>query len=209
MSIRTQRQHYRESLRQEILDAARELFAREGYEATSIRRIAEKVGCSPGILYHYFEDKPEIMAQLVRETFSRLTARLQAICHDQAPPLDRLRRSLLTYIHFGLDHPHHYNVLFNPSNSAANKPEVITAAFKEDGMKCFDCLRSMVRECFEAGLFRPELTDIEEIAQVLWTSIHGSTSAIFTCGGFPFIEYSRLVERQIEVLLHGILRNGT
>ena len=50
MTIRSHREHYRDSLRQEILDAARELFVREGYEATSVRRIAEKVGCSPGIL---------------------------------------------------------------------------------------------------------------------------------------------------------------
>jgi len=93
MTIRSHREHYRESLRQDILDAARELFVREGYEATSVRRIAEKVGCSPGILYHYFEDKPSIMAQLVREAFAQLTKRLLAICDDNAPPLDRLRRA--------------------------------------------------------------------------------------------------------------------
>jgi len=193
MTIRSHREHYRESLRQDILDAARELFVREGYEATSVRRIAEKVGCSPGILYHYFEDKPSIMAQLVLEAFAQLTKRLLAICDDNAPPLDRLRRALMTYVQFGLDHPHHYNVLFNPVNASLQKPEVITLAFMEDGMKCFDCLRRLVRESLEAGALRADLTDPEEIAQVLWTSIHGLTSAIFVCGGFPFLEHMRLV----------------
>ena len=206
MSIRTQREQYRDSLRQEILDAAREMFVREGYEDTSMRRIADKVGCSPGILYHYFEDKPAIMAQVVREAFSRLTQRLLAICEDSAPPIDRLRRSLITYIQFGLEHPHHYNVLFSPSVSHGPKPEIILRAFMEDGMKAFGCLRQLVRECLEEGLLRADLTDAEEVAQVLWTSIHGLTSALIVCCGFPFVEQSRLLERQAEVLIAGIRR---
>lgn len=206
MTIRSHREQYRDSLRQEILDAAREMFVREGYEATSVRRIAEKVGCSPGILYHYFEDKPAIMAQLVREAFGRLTERLLAICQDSAPPADRLRRSLVTYVRFGLDHPHHYNLLFSPGQSAGPKPEVIMKAFMEDGMRAFGCLRQLVKECLDAGELRPELTDAEEVAQVLWTSIHGLTSAVNICCGFPFLEISRLIERQAEVLLAGIRR---
>ncbi len=208
MTIRSHREQYRDSLRQEILDAARELFVRQGYEATSVRRIAEKVGCSPGILYHYFEDKPAIMAQLVREAFVRLTERLLAICNDTAPPADRLRRSLVTYVRFGLDHPHHYNVLFSPSHALGPKPDVILRAFMEDGMKAFGCLRQLVRECLEAGELRADLTDAEEVAQVLWTSIHGLTSAVNICEGFPFIEISRLIERQAEILLAGIQRES-
>ena len=93
-------------------------------------------------------------------------------------------------------------------NAAVEKPEVIARAFMEDGMKCFNCMRRLVRESLDAGALRPELTDAEEVSQVLWTSIHGLTSAIFVCAGFPFIEHSRLVERQTEVLLKGIRRDG-
>lgn len=82
MTLSKRRATYRESLRQEILDAARDLFVQQGYEATSVRRIAEKVGCSPGILYHYFEDKAAIMAQLVRETFGRLSERMSRMAQE-------------------------------------------------------------------------------------------------------------------------------
>ena len=96
--ISSKREAYRESLRQEILDAARPLFARDGYEATSIRKIAEKLGCSTGILYHYFEDKDEIMAELVRETFQKLLGKLRPLATDSSPVRDRLRRGLRAYI---------------------------------------------------------------------------------------------------------------
>ena len=92
--VSRRREIYRESLREEILSAARQLFAIHGYEATSMRAIATKVDCSPGILYHYFADKQDIMALLVRETFAKLSTRLNAIREDNDTVSARLRRGL-------------------------------------------------------------------------------------------------------------------
>lgn len=203
MPIDAKRAQYRESLRQEILDAAREMFVLDGYAATSIRRIADRAGCSPGILYHYFEDKEAIMAQLVRETFGKLTARMRAMVDDSAPPLDRLHRALRTYVEFGIEHPHHYAVLFG--KPAHGDREKIAQVFQQDGMQCFDCLRRLCRESIEAGALRPELQDVEEVAQTLWAGAHGLTS-VFTQTGFPVIERSRLIDRMADVLITGVRR---
>ncbi|HBY61160.1 MAG TPA: hypothetical protein DEH78_15165 [Solibacterales bacterium] len=206
MSREERRERYRESLRQEILDAAREMFARQGYEATSMRAIAEKVKCSPGILYHYFQDKPSIMAHLVHETFSRLTARLAAITEDTAPPLDSLRRSGRTYIEFGLENPHHYAVLFAKPLPTSGDVDAIRAVFETDGHRCFDCLRRIVNRCLQDGVLRPELTDPEEISQSMWAAIHGMVSILTNAKGFPFVEQTRLIDRQLDVLIEGVRR---
>ena len=58
--------------RDEILIAAKELFLREGYEATTIRRIADVVGVSAPALYLYFKDKDAIMLALCDQTFASL-----------------------------------------------------------------------------------------------------------------------------------------
>lgn len=201
MTLTTRRASYRESLRQEILDAARELFVREGYEATSVRRIAERAGCSSGILYHYFEDKAAIMAQLVRETFGRLIERLSCVRDDPSPPLDRLRRSLRTYVEFGLDHPHHYGVLFAKPLLPDSR---IVDVFDTDGARCFQCLQSLTAVAIASGSLRAGLTDEAEVAQALWVSIHGLVSAMTIAKGFPFVERSRLVERQVDILIEGV-----
>ncbi|MBY0506496.1 MAG: TetR/AcrR family transcriptional regulator [Bryobacteraceae bacterium] len=203
MSVSERRASYRESLRQEILDAARELFVVEGYDATSVRRIAVKAGCSAGILYHYFEDKAAIMAQLVRETFGRLNSRLTEVREDPAPPLDRLRRALRTYIDFGLDHPHHYGVLFTKPILPDSK---IMEVFHTEGNQCFGCLQTLTGFTIASGALRPELTDAAEVAQALWVSIHGLVSAMTLAKGFPFVERSRLVERQVDILIAGVRR---
>lgn len=204
MKLSERRAEFRESLREEILDAARQLFVRHGYEATSMRAIAAKAGCSPGMLYHYFEDKPSIMARLVRETFTRMRARLEAIRHDQGPPLDRLRRALRAYIDFGLEHEHYYALLFMKGDLTLEENAPILMAFVEDRYATFDCLRGLCRESIAAGVLRPELQDFEELAQALWVSIHGLVSLQISSKTFNWVERSRLIDRHTDILLHGI-----
>ncbi len=203
--LTARREAYRESLREEILDAARQLFVKNGYEATSMRGIATKAGCSPGMLYHYFEDKGDIMAHLVRETFQQLRTRMNAIRQDSDAVPARMRRSLRAYIEFGLEHPHHYELLFVKPFDFDNN-ENIRNAFAEDGNRTFDCMRAMATEAIASGLMRPELVDSEELAQSLWVAVHGMVSAQISCHGFPFIERSRLIDRLVDVLLAGVLK---
>lgn len=205
MTVSARRASYRESLRQEILDAAREMFVREGYEATSVRRIAEKAGCSSGILYHYFEDKASIMAQLVRETFGRLIERMSKITDDDAPAMDRLRRALRAYIEFGLENPHHYGVLFSKPIQPDGK---ITEVFHTEGHRCFGCLQNLTARSIEEGSMRPELRHPAEVAQALWAACHGLVSVITNAKGFPFVERSRLIDRHVDILMAGVRREG-
>ncbi|MCX6587158.1 MAG: TetR/AcrR family transcriptional regulator [Acidobacteria bacterium] len=197
----------RESLRRAILDAARPLFVQDGYEATSIRVIAAKAGCSPGILYHYFEDKQAIMAELVAETFASLGVRLRAIQADKSPVLDRFRRGLRTYMAFGLEHPHHYSLLFlfqRPRDWEGHQK--VREVFATQGEATFACLWTLAAEAIEAGILRPELQDSEELAQSLWVAIHGLVSARIGCSDFPWVEQTRLVDRLVDVLVAGIER---
>src|SRR5712691_5405342 len=98
MGVQERRARQKESIREEILDAARTLFVKEGYESVSIRKIADKVEYAPGTIYLYFRDKADILDRICEETFGKLIVRLQAIEHDSAAPLDKLRRGLRTYI---------------------------------------------------------------------------------------------------------------
>ena len=54
--------------KQEILDAALELFSTQGYEATSISQLAEAVGIRKASLYSHFENKQAILDALIRTT---------------------------------------------------------------------------------------------------------------------------------------------
>src|SRR5580704_18879777 len=112
MGVQERRARQKEGIREEILDAARTLFVKEGYEHVSIRKVAGKVEYAPGTIYLYFRDKAEILDRICEETFAKLLRKMGAIEHDTAAPLDKLRRGLRTYIQFGLENPNHYIVTF-------------------------------------------------------------------------------------------------
>ena len=59
------RQREGASAREEILDAAAELFSVQGYTATSTRAIAESVGIRQASLYYHFSSKEQILAELL------------------------------------------------------------------------------------------------------------------------------------------------
>jgi AcrR family transcriptional regulator len=200
MGSKQRRAREKEGLREEILDAARTLFVKEGYESVSIRKIADKVEYAPGTIYLYFRDKAEILDRICEETFAKLIVRMQAIEHDTAAPVDKLRRGLRTYIQFGLDNPNHYIVTF----VQAKVHHEAESVFQTTGMKAFACLRQGVQECVDAGALVSDDTD--ELAQTLWAGIHGLTSVLITCSGFPFVEQNRLIDRMVHTLIEGVRR---
>jgi len=200
MGTKQRRAREKEGLRDEILDAARTLFVKEGYESVSIRKIADKIEYAPGTIYLYFHDKAEILDRICEETFAKLIVRMQSIKQDTAAPLDKLRRGLRTYIQFGLENPNHYVVTFIQSKVHARSKSV----FEFTGKEAFSCLRQGVKECIDAGVMVSD--DADELAQTLWAAIHGLTSVLITCTGFPFIEQNRLIDRMVHTLVEGVRR---
>jgi AcrR family transcriptional regulator len=200
MGSKQRRVRQKEGLREEILDAARSLFVKEGYASTSIRKIADKIEYAPGTIYLYFRDKAEILDRICEETFAKLIRKMDAIEHDTAAPLDKLRRGLRTYIQFGLENPNHYVVTFIQANIHGESH----SAFETTGSKAFACLRQGVQQCVDAG----ELVsnDADELAQALWAGIHGLTSVLITCTAFPFVEQNRLIDRMVHTLVEGVRR---
>ncbi|GAC53880.1 TetR/AcrR family transcriptional regulator [Gordonia amicalis] len=79
-----------ETARDEILDAAAELFTRHGYTGTSTRMIAEAVGIRQASMYHYFGTKDDILANLLETTVLASVEQARALLDTEGPALDRL-----------------------------------------------------------------------------------------------------------------------
>lgn len=56
-----------EARRQQILDVALDLFARQGYSATTTKQIAQSIGVAEGLIFHYFPNKEELLRALTRQ----------------------------------------------------------------------------------------------------------------------------------------------
>lgn len=67
----------RTDTRQQIRAVALELFARQGYEQTSLREIAERLGVTKAALYYHYRTKQEILSSLLDEQLEELDALLE------------------------------------------------------------------------------------------------------------------------------------
>src|SRR5881296_950087 len=115
MGIKERQTRDREAVRRAILDAARELFVREGYQNISIRKIAERIEYSPAAIYGYFPSKDDIFFALAEEGFRLLGD--PAAAHNQATsdgpaPLDRVRAAFWRLYEFSRDHPQYFALMF-------------------------------------------------------------------------------------------------
>lgn len=76
-----------EERKNEILDAANELFGRKGFDGTSTGDILEKVGIARGTLYYHFKSKEDIMDALIERFSSRMLHTAKEIANDKSIPV--------------------------------------------------------------------------------------------------------------------------
>ena len=201
MGPKARREREKEQLRQEILDAARELFLKEGYENVQMRRIAEKIEYSPTTIYLYFENKADLLFAVCEETFAKLYKKLAAIYEKYDDPVERLRIGGRAYVEFGLKYPNHYRVTFinHPQLSVGKEHYLRDGSM---GMQAYDQMRKQVARCVELNLFRE--TDVEAISQTLWAVLHGVTSLLITKPDFPWVKKEKLIDLTVNCAIDGL-----
>jgi len=93
-----------------VLDAARRLFAAQGFAATSIDGIAAKAGVAKGAVYHHFASKEAIFGHVFEAASAELAQAIPAEARKGKDPLDRITRGTLKYL-TGISEPPYRRIL--------------------------------------------------------------------------------------------------
>jgi AcrR family transcriptional regulator len=209
MGPKERRTREREQTRSRILDAAREMFVEDGVEAVTMREIAKRIEYTPTAIYHHFRDKQALIEELCRVDFHGLGEAFQKLGRIEDPG-ERLRRIGLAYVDFALAYPSHYRFMF-----MTVKPPVSASALGisegDPDSHAYGMLRSTVADGIAAGRFRPEFTDADELAQILWAAVHGIVSLHIVKGGkgdhIPWRDARETARAMLDVCMRGTLRN--
>src|SRR5215470_5000436 len=148
------RERERQELRTRILDAARELFAEHGYDAVTMRGIADRIEYSPTAIYFHFKDKEALLRELCDTDFATLARGFQKIAQI-ADPIERLRQIGRSYVDFALEFPNHYRLMFmtpQPAGMRAEDSRIRRGNPEEDA---YAFLRATAAEAIAAGRLRP------------------------------------------------------
>ena len=205
MGPRERREREREEIRTKILDAARDLFVSEGYEAVTMRRIAERIEYSPTAIYFHFRDKESLLKELCENDFASLAQQFNAL-QKVADPIEKLRAVGLAYFRFGLEHPNHYRLMFMTPHPPVES-QVLHKGNPEEDAYAF--LKSIVEQAIAEKRFKREYHDADLISQVMWAGVHGVVSLHIAKANEPWIEWHAIEKRaklMVDVLVDGLSR---
>jgi AcrR family transcriptional regulator len=211
MGSKDRRERERLDTRRRILDASRDMFVRYGYEATTMRSIADRVEYTPTALYHHFENKQALLTELCLIDFRALSQALKKI-GQVADPVERLRRIGQAYVEFGTDHPMQYQLMF-----LTPRPDVIISPGvreppKDPGEDAYAFLLQTCSDAIVAGRFRSNVKDPHQIAQVVWAGWHGLVSLQIVHGKDEFMKWRDLrsaVKRFHDLIIAGLQNPDT
>lgn len=99
----------RENTRTRIQDVALELFIEQGYEATSLREIAEKLGVTKAALYYHFKTKDDIVVSLAERRVDEVIELIEWI--KTRPKTPETRRELIERYATQLSSPDHKEIM--------------------------------------------------------------------------------------------------
>jgi AcrR family transcriptional regulator len=192
----------RQAKRTLIIDAARELFLERGYDAVTLRSVAQRIEHSTTAVYVHFKDKRDLIEQMVREDFAKFDAALLEAAQERGP-LERLERLGRQYMNFALTLPRHYQLMFlaprpagEPASPSADNPV---------GLDGYSLLLQTVEACIREGVFRPELGDARAVAQAVWAAVHGLVSLLIVMGDVPYFEW-RPPQQLMDTLMGSLVR---
>ncbi|HZN16767.1 MAG TPA: TetR/AcrR family transcriptional regulator [Micromonosporaceae bacterium] len=85
--------------RQQILDAARTCFTRNGFQATSMQDVIAEAGLSVGAIYRYFRSKEELVIAIAEELLAQVGAQLAEVtAADPPPPMEDALRLTIEFM---------------------------------------------------------------------------------------------------------------
>lgn len=152
-------------IRSALIDAAARLVDEHGRDALTIRRLAAEVGTSTMAIYTHFGSMDELMREVKKEGFARLSGYLEQVSKTSDPVAD-LAALGWAYSFNAMTNPHMYRQMFlEPEND----PEVSAVGFA-----AYEPLITAVQRCIDAGRFREE--DPWSAAMQLWVMTHGAVT---------------------------------
>lgn len=160
----TRRERDRFRLRNEILDAAAELFASFGYEGTSVKQIAGRAELSVGKIYNHFESKEEIFRALLDKYMTVIHTLGDDACRQDDPPLVQLRCRLEVAIEYLKSNSNFVLIYLNEN------PLRLEGMIKEEIRKNWEIMARLIESAAERGDIPRE--DPEMLAAALLGAMH-------------------------------------
>ncbi|HEX8356858.1 MAG TPA: TetR/AcrR family transcriptional regulator [Segetibacter sp.] len=112
MASKERIQRLKEETRISILEAAYKIVKEEGWQALSMRKIADEIEYTAPIIYEYFSNKEAILAELNKKGFLYLAKEMEEAKSKHENPADQLEAMWMAYWNFAFKKKELYQLMF-------------------------------------------------------------------------------------------------
>ena len=196
MGVKERREREKSQLRRRILDAALEIINKEGFAALSMRKLADRIEYSAASIYLYFESRDQLAQELAEAGFQDLLALLSA-ASGVPDAAAALQATALAYVKYGLTNPAMYRLIFM-SDSDFMKAAFGKQSEESAGSRAYALLVELAARLQNEGVMH-EATK-SELAELIWTTLHGIVSLQITCVEIHLTAPERLVSLMVASL---------
>lgn len=204
MGTKERKERERDERRELILNAANEILKEEGIDNLSIRKIAGRIEYSPAIVYHYFQDKDEIINHLMQKGYQKIIAAISSAQTPAGKPEQKLREMTRNYIAAALKMPDEFKAV--QLNSSPGVLEHTSTLFK--GAAGRKPALGILCQCLK-GIYKDKNIDdnlIELTAQIIAASSFGLIIKLIMEKELISEEHkNNLIEHHIKCIVDGMV----
>lgn len=169
MGIAERRLRQKEEIKTNILSTAWQLVKEDGWEAISIRKIADAIEYSVPVIYDHFENKEAILWEFAKQGFRVLSKKIQQAKEKSANPEEQLKAIANAYWNFAFKNREYYQLMFGMGMAGCE----IEKCFPERGG-----FRSLVMEPITSIIAKGKNPDANPCLKyyTFWSILHGLIS---------------------------------
>ncbi|NJP05469.1 MAG: TetR/AcrR family transcriptional regulator [Chloroflexaceae bacterium] len=193
-----------EQRRQQIIDGALEAFADKGFEKATNRDIARAAGIgSPGLIYHYFQDKADLFRSVIEERSHILRLLAQFETFMALPPREGLTQFGHAFLTV-LDEPASAALLKLMLGEAARQPEVAGLINQVGPGRVFPFIRRYMAQQMAAGHLHQADPGAAARCFVGPLMIYILSREVFRQADADTLHRETMVETAVDIFLHGL-----
>ena len=163
----------REASRRRILDSARSVFFREGFDAANLDEVARRAGVAKGTIYRYFESKAELYVAVLAQNADAFVRRMEQTIDSSLSAEDQIHRLGMFYFRHYCENREYFRIFWAIENQhmIGGLPEPLVRTVTEIWRRCLQILTDQIDRGVREKSFAP--CDAWEIANIFWIAANG------------------------------------
>ena len=199
MGISERKIRVKEETRKSILGAALDIARQEGWQALSMRKIADMIEYSATTIYEHFDSKDDILLVLTKAGFQQLNESLKSVTQQGLTAVEIIESMWLNYWQFAVEHKEVYQLMFGVETYCPGQdnrmPEAIAFA---------DLFKTVIRTL----MAEQDITESAVAAKFYcyWSLVHGLIAINLVNKGSEEIDADVVFHDAIRAISQSITR---